>query len=1158
MADTKQNTNILFSLIKTFKDSLNIIIDEDNLREILYSHGIKVEGNPELITHLSDINNEKNKHFSPIESFLETNSSIMEIVDFIETLSRIKSLLGVFYEFSSLLNKNFQANVINTPDDNLIFNLDDLSILQELILFGSMKEQFKENPFYKFFYYCYYLNADIIKKPRHFISVIKKYFSDLGSAHHLLTEDDARKLTDFYFLILLASSAYLNKKIDLPLIGEYGFDTPLNNDTKFQDSILKRTLTLALKYETESNPKIEGTYYNSINFVPKNNDGPALLMGNSGIAKLSYQLSNNWNIEFEFDSTDNVNSLDFFLSVGNQWKSNSPVNSTGVLNSANLTIEKKTGEDNKRKLFLGNSNGLRLEIGDIKLEAKASLDDIILKLSIKNCSLIFTSSDSEKSIPDTLIQTEALRIDFNLGFRYSWNKGFSIDGGSELTVSIPIHSKIGIIELQSIIFALKATNDNKKSNFELESSVNFKLALGPLILTFERVGLSSTYAFENLGKIGDFNFGFKSPNGVGISINTGGVIGGGFLSFNEEKSEYIGALEILFLGEFSLKAIGLITTKMPDGSKGFSMLIIITAEFIPAFQLGFGFTLMGVGGLLGLNRTVRIDPLRDSVRTGAVNNILFPQNVIANAPRIISDLNTIFPTYEGKFLIGPMAKIGWGTPTLISLSLGLIIEIPGNIAILGVLRVTLPEERLPLVKIQIAFVGIIDFDKKMFSFDASLFESSIIGLTLEGDMAVRLKWGDSPDFLLTVGGFHPSFTPPPLSLPTLRRLAISILNESYAKIRVECYLAVTSNTVQFGAKAELFFGLSECSINGYIGFDALFQFNPFYFIIDLSAGFSLSAFGMDVMSVSIRMSLEGPTPWVAKGTGSISLFFFDISADFNETWGDSKKVSLPDIAILPRFIEEIKKNQNWSTALSTDKNTSVTLRKFKESENIVTADDSTLIMHPSGTLVIQQKLLPLNINIVKIGNQKTSDVKKIDVFTASSNGNFLSVKEIKESYAIGQYQELSNAEKLSKPSFQKETGGIEISFDGNSVAHGKMVRKVLAYELTIIDKEPVKPIILGRFYVEFVAFFTNFLRGNSISKSSMSKNYMDKLQPISEKLKVNQEGYSIVNQANNTLFEGRQFSSEMAATSFYQDILTKNPSMKSELQVVPNFELQES
>ena len=427
----------------------------------------------------------------------------------------------------------------------------------------------------------------------------------------------------------------------------------------------------------------------------------------------------------------------------------------------------------------------------------------------------------------------------------------------------------------------------------------------------------------------DLDFGFKPPSGLGLSIDAGAVTGGGYLFFDTAKEEYAGVLELSIVEFISAKAVGLITTKMPDGSKGFSMLIIITAEFMPPFQLGYGFTLIGVGGLLGLNRTVLLEPLRDGVRTGSVNNIMFPQNVVANASRIISDLKAIFPPYESKFLIGPMGKLGYGTPTLISLSLGLIIEIPGNIAILGVLGIILPDEKAALIKIQVAFVGTIDFGKKMLTFDASLYDSSILTMTLEGDMAVRLKWGDNPDFILTVGGFHPSYTPPPLALPTLRRLAINILNTSHAKIRIECYQAVTSNTVQFGAKAEVYFGLSECSINGNIGFDALFQFSPFYFIVALSASFSLEACGIDVMSVRIRMSLEGPTPWRAKGTGSVSLFFFDISADFDKTWGDSKNTSLPEIEILPKFLEELNKQEQWSTPLGSGKNLLVSLRKFQ-------------------------------------------------------------------------------------------------------------------------------------------------------------------------------------------------------------------------------------
>src|SRR5205085_12126099 len=176
--------------------------------------------------------------------------------------------------------------------------------------------------------------------------------------------------------------------------------------------------------------------------------------------------------------------------------------------------------------------------------------------------------------------------------------------------------------------------------------------------------------------------------------------------------------------------------------------------------------------------------------------------------------------------------------------------------------------------------------KQMLTFDASLFESRILFITLEGDMAVRLKWGDDPAFLLSVGGFHPSFEPPPLALPALRRISATILDYSWARIRVECYYAVTSNTVQFGSHAELFFGVDGCNVNGEIGYDVLFQFSPFYFIAQISGSLSLEVIGIDVLSIRLKFALSGPGPWRAKGTGSVSILFWDIDVDFDVTWGD--------------------------------------------------------------------------------------------------------------------------------------------------------------------------------------------------------------------------------------------------------------------------------
>ncbi|WP_286970144.1 DUF6603 domain-containing protein [Flavobacterium sp. UBA4854] len=957
---------------------------------------------------------------------------------------------------------------------------------------------------------------------------------------------DFNRLLEVLNLFISATglSLYFIRKIELPELNNYIKNISVNEDyfegviPIFQSHFQSINFNENPSFANEAGLKVipYGDYNNIENL------GFAITPYVKGSASGGKQLTQRLllNITISAEATGGI-----FITINPSGVSN---NTGGNIN-AGVKFEFIYGENNKQIQLLKIGDSTKVEFSKFKFAVSGNIKgEFSIAAGLDN--LVATIDLSNDAFLSNLIREP---ITINAGnLLLGWNNkgGVFFEGGNNLAVQIATHIELGPINISRIGFQLEFLEKNK---FTLD--VTGGLNLGVISATVEEFGISVELVKRANGFFGthDLAFGFKPPKGLGLSINAGAVIGGGYLFFDFEKEEYAGVMELTIAGFISAKAIGLITTKMPDGSKGFSMLVIITAEFFPPFQLGYGFTLNAVGGLLGLNRTMLVDPLRNAVRTGAVNSIMFPQNVIANAPRIISDLKAIFPTYKDKFLIGPMAKIGWGTPTLISLSLGIIIEIPGNIAILGVLKVVLPTDVAPIVKIQVLFVGIIDFDKKMLSFDASLYESSILTMTLEGDMAVRLKWGDNPDFLLTVGGFHPSYTPPPLSLPTMRRLSLNILNTDIALIRVECYQAVTSNTVQFGAKAEIIFDLSVCSIQGYIGFDALFQFNPFYFIIEVSACFKLSAAGMDILSVRVRMSLEGPTPWRARGTGSVSILFFEISADFDVTWGDPTNTTLPEIAIYQKFIDDLQKREYWNTLLSNSKNLLVTLR------NIEKATTEQLVLHPAGSLVVQQKMLPLQVKIDKVGSQKVSDVQKITIKRASSSGIELKISDVNEDFARAQYQNLSDAEKLSKPSFEKMPGGVQISLGGLTIKNGKFVRKIVEYEITIVDKEPVKPLRKGKLFSQIGLLFEHFLKGNSVSKSVLSKNYSEKLQPFTEKLNVNEESYVVAFQDSNKAHtHNSTFATEMMAQTYMEEQVAKQPSLKKELHIIPNYELQES
>src|SRR5207342_3377193 len=109
-----------------------------------------------------------------------------------------------------------------------------------------------------------------------------------------------------------------------------------------------------------------------------------------------------------------------------------------------------------------------------------------------------------------------------------------------------------------------------------------------------------------------------------------------------------------------------------------------------------------------------------------------------------------------------------------------------------------PTEQAPLILLQVTFVGALEFDKRRLWFFASLFESRVLFITLDGEMGLLMDFGAEPNFVLSVGGFHPRFTAPALPFPSPRRISLNIVNERFARIRAEGYFAVTSNTVQFG------------------------------------------------------------------------------------------------------------------------------------------------------------------------------------------------------------------------------------------------------------------------------------------------------------------------------------------------------------------------
>ncbi|MCL7427054.1 DUF6603 domain-containing protein [Streptomyces sp. YS415] len=820
---------------------------------------------------------------------------------------------------------------------------------------------------------------------------------------------------------------------------------------------------------------------------------------------------------------------------------------------------------------LGGTGGIRMSDGAA---------DVFAELELAGLEFVFDPGEADgfiaKIVPDGGFTFGA---DLTLGV--SQRTGFYFRGTSGLEIQLPVHLNLGPIDIQSLTVSAAPGADGLPINL----GATFKAELGPIKAVVEELGLAATFGFRsgndgNLGPL-DVSLGFKPPKGAGLSVDAGVVSGGGYLFFDPAKGEYGGALELDFAGLFDVKAIGLITTRMPDGSAGFSLLLIITAEFGSGIQLGFGFTLLAVGGIIGLNRRMNLQALVEGVQTGSIESVMFPRDVVANAPRILSDLRAFFPPEQGTFLVGPMAKIGWGTPTLVSVSLAVIIEIPGNIAILGVLRCALPTTDLPLLVLQVQFVGAIEFDKQRLWFFAQLFESRVLFMTLEGGLGLLVGWGDNPDLVISVGGFHPSYKPPPLPFPVPPRIRVDILNRPGARITVSGYFAITSNTVQFGARAEMVLGFDDFGISGHLSFDALFQFSPFRFVIAVSAGVSLKAFGVGLFGIDLAFQLEGPAPFRAHGRGSISLLFFEISADFDITWGEDRDTTLPPIDVLPLLAGEVAKPEGWQTRLPTGGgNPLVTLRTLAPTEE--------LVLHPLGSLFIRQRAIPLAVRLDRIGAQRPRDGKRFTVEPLSGSG-LVRASVTAEKFAMAQFQDMDDATKLSRPAYEDQDAGLELVAAQGAIASARVVKRSARYEQIVIDSRlrrqrgTVRPatrtIVQADGLVRQVAptaaptktltsvspaVFTRLLEGSSTSRSPLSRREADQRQPYApdETVQVKGQRFVVAYLRNNAQAfppaslgsATASFRSQAAAEEALAEWVIADPALIGQLHVIPESE----
>jgi hypothetical protein len=671
--------------------------------------------------------------------------------------------------------------------------------------------------------------------------------------------------------------------------------------------------------------------------------------------------------------------------------------------------------------------------------------DVVVEVALAKARVVVSAADrAGDGLLTALMPGRGVEAQFDARIVWSKARGMHLAGSAGLEVSVPATAALGPLRLRQIGLAVAPTD----SALGLAVTFSGDASLGPVTLGLDGVGIAATAARRpgNLGPL-DLELAIRPPRGVSIAIDASPVSGRGALLLDPASGRYAGAIDVTIF-ELAAAAFGLLEPSTPGG--GFSLVAAIGVRF-PRIQLGLGFTLDGIGGFVGINRRVDVDRVRGALRSGGVAALFATDDPAERVPQLLRDLGSYFPAANGRHVVGPTAKLGWGTPQIIAADLALLVEAPApiRVIVLGALRLGLPTLATPIVDLRLDVLGVLDPARATLAVDAALHDSSLAGYPLTGEMALRLGWGAQPQFLLSIGGFHPHFYPP-AGFPVPRRLQLVVGDNP--QLRLTGYLALTSNTAQIGARADVAFRGGGFEIAAHIGFDALFEFVPFHFEVGVTAGASIKWHSIRLLSVDLDFVLSGPRPWHAWGEATFGVLWWDVSVGFDETWGDRTPVPLPpapDLAALLR--DALGRTDAWVDELPAGERAWITL---------ATTTGDGIRIHPFAALVVRQRVVPLDHDISQFNNVPLGGRRRFAITRVDIAGESTATVPVDDRFAPGQFTRMPVAQRLSAPAFEAFHSGVRIA--DTKATRGDTARAAMDATVVIADKLAPPPTDITR------------------------------------------------------------------------------------------------
>jgi hypothetical protein len=210
---------------------------------------------------------------------------------------------------------------------------------------------------------------------------------------------------------------------------------------------------------------------------------------------------------------------------------------------------------------------------------------------------------------------------------------------------------------------------------------------------------------------------------------------------------------------------------------------------------------------------------------------------------------------------------------------------------------------------------------------------------------------------------------------------------------------------------------------------------------------------------------------------------------------------------------------------------------------------SAEIIHPTGALAVSQKIVPLRLPIDRFGARRIDGGNQFSIGPLTSGATSIPVVPVEEQFAPAQFLAMSDAEKLSRRSFEPFEAGVEAQ--SSAAPRAGFVRNIVVEHEVIYLRKPRQRLIhrIGRL------IFDLLLRGNAVALSPLGRERQLPTGLGTASVSLNTGGFVVANTDDLQPHDATVFRSETAAILAMKAAMAGKPELKGRLQVVSEFEL---